>query len=265
MKLKLVSLLCLFGATSLSSMAQTTGNLSLTFTQTPHTSYVGSKNVMAVWIQTSGGQFVRTNLRHVGGGTADHLPTWAVNSGGPSFNALNGSCNVVGAVTGPTNLSFGTVSVTWDGKDANGNVVADGIYKITIQETWNHGSSGTTVRSIPFTKGPSTDSQTPNDDSNFTNLSLEWLPSAAGIENVSELDGVKIYPNPSEDGKFNVEYEQANSIEVFDITGNSVYQSETENNSGKTVIDLSAFNNGMYFIRVADGDKASQLKVILNK
>ncbi|MEY3844869.1 MAG: hypothetical protein RL293_1291, partial [Bacteroidota bacterium] len=42
--------------------AQTQGTLSFSFTQTAHTSYTGNKNVLAVWIQSSTGTFIKTRL-----------------------------------------------------------------------------------------------------------------------------------------------------------------------------------------------------------
>ena len=95
--------------------AQTQGTLSFSFTQTAHTSYTGNKNVLAVWIQSSTGTFIKTRLRYAGGGTADHLPTWAVNSGGTANNALGTSCNVVSAATGATLTNFSAKNVSWDG------------------------------------------------------------------------------------------------------------------------------------------------------
>ena len=44
--------IALFAASHLLT-AQTQGTLTLSFTQTPHTSYQGTKNVMAVWIESS--------------------------------------------------------------------------------------------------------------------------------------------------------------------------------------------------------------------
>ena len=96
--------------------AQTTGTLTLTFTQTPHTSYQGTKNVMAVWIESSTGTFVKTRARNAGGGTSDHLPVWAVKSGGSAGNCLTTSCNTVGTITGATLNNFSARNFSWDGR-----------------------------------------------------------------------------------------------------------------------------------------------------
>ena len=167
------------------SEAQTAGTLTFTFTTIAHTGYQNTKNVLAVWAQTNTGTFVKTFYRYAGNQTADHLPTWSVNAGGTANNCLSTSCNVVGATTGATLSGAVTKTVTWDGTNTSGVLMADGTYKITIQETWNHGTSGTTTRSFTFTKGPNQDVQTPTADANFTNMSLQWIPVAAPLPTAS--------------------------------------------------------------------------------
>jgi|GEM_PF-6851375 len=169
--------LFIFGLSYLQIHAQTTGTLTFNCTTIAHSGYSGTKNVLAIWIQTNSGAFVKTYYRYAGGGTSDHLPTWAVNSGGTAGNCLATSCNVVGATTGATLNGAVTKTVTWNGTDLSGNQMPDGIYKVTIQETWNHGTSGTVTRSFSFTKGPASDIQTPTTDANFSNLSLQWIPA----------------------------------------------------------------------------------------
>lgn len=247
-----------------SGIGQTYGTLTFQFTQTPHTSYVGTKNVMAVWIQDGSGNFIKTRTRYAGWGTSDHLPTWAVNAGGSANNCMSG-CNISGATTGATLTSFTTRSITWDGTDASGNLVPDGTYKVTIQSTWNHGSTNTTVRSFTFTKGPSPDVQSPSDDNNFTAISLDWEPSGAGIDENSVDSQVKVYPNPSTDGIFNVDYTAESSIKVINLLGATVYEGNTSGNNGSETIDLSAFDNGIYIMYVSDGEHVSEHKIVLKK
>lgn len=175
---------------SASLHAQTDGTLTFSFTPvTKSGGYSGTKNDLAVWIQTNAGGFVKTKLRYAGGGTSDHLPTYAVNSGGTSGNCLSAACNKTDATTGATLSSFTSKSITWDGKNVNGTVngttVADGVYKVTIQETWDHGTSGTTIKSYTFTKGTAADHQTPANDADFTNIKLDWVPAVAGAASIA--------------------------------------------------------------------------------
>lgn len=249
-----------------SAQAQSYGTLTLTFTQTPHTSYSGSKNVMAVWIQDANGNFIKTRTRNVGWGTNDHLGTWATNSGGTAGNALNASCNIAGATTGATYTSFSTRTITWDGTDANGTLVADGTYKITIQSTWNHGGSGGTTKSYTFTKGDTQDAQTPADDANFTSVSLTWVPSAGGIEeNAPVLPEITVFPNPSNDGNFSVEYQNGKHLTIVDVLGNIVYEQDLDAASGKVDISLPEAEEGNYFVLIENEEDTVQTSVNITK
>lgn len=254
------------------AFSQTTGTLTFSFTPVAKSPcYQGTKSVMAVWIQTSSGTFVKTKLRYCcGNSTSDHLPTWAVNSGGTATNAGAAACNKTDAVTGATLASFTAKSITWDGKNvngtSNGTTVADGVYKVTIEETWNHGSTGTATRSFTFTKGPNADHQTPADDANFKGIKLDWVPSTTGIDdNSSELQGVSVFPNPSNDGKFNVNFEQASTIKVVNLLGIVLYDKKVEQTTGTAEVDLSDLANGTYIVFVFNGSQSSKHKVILNK
>lgn len=251
-------------------VAQTSGTLTVTFTPVAHSPcYQGTKSVMAAWIQTNAGGFVKTKLRYVGSVTSDHLPTWAVNSGGPSSNCLSSLCNITDASTGATLNSFTTKTFTWDGKGVNGalngSIVADGIYKVTIQETWNHNASSTTIKSYTFTKGAVADHQTPANDADFTNIKLDWVPASSDIASFEERMKVAVYPNPSE-GIITIEYNKAGIVKVMNAIGEMVYEEKlADNESGSKNIDLSNLTNGIYTINYLSGHESSNFKVVLLK
>ncbi len=252
--------------------AQTDGTLTFTFTQVPKAPcYSGSRNALAVWIQTDAGGFVKTKLRNCcGGSTKDHLPTYAVNSGGTASNASSANCNKTDAVTGATQTSFGTKTIVWDGKNVNGLVngtlVADGTYKVTIQSTWNHGSGSTITKSYTFTKGINIDHQTPADDTYSTNVTLDWVPNTNSIASLKDNQLITIYPNPSNNGSFSVGFERANKIEICTMLGVLIYNESTVDPiNGIQTIDLSECANGVYFITIINGDKSTKRKIILNK
>ncbi len=171
----------LFLGLATSVLSQTQGSLAFSFTEVgkpASATYQNlGKHVLAIWIQSDSGAFVKTLSRNVGNVTRDHLQAWAENSGGPATNAIAPKCNVVSATTGATLASFGPRSVNWDGTDVNGVIVPDGTYKISIEETWNHGATNTVVRSFNFVKGPKIESQTPVSDANFDAINLVWSPA----------------------------------------------------------------------------------------
>jgi hypothetical protein len=245
--------------------AQTQGTLTLSFTQTPHTSYQGTKNVMAVWIQTSTGAFVKTRARNAGGGTSDHLAVWAVNSGGSAANCMSANCNTVGGTTGATLTNFSTRNFTWDGTDASGNNVPDGTYKITVESTWNHGSAATTTRSYTFVKGTSADVQTPAADANFTAISLAWNPASSGLESKEDEVIASIHPNPSMNGAFTVDFNKATKISVMNLAGEEILSEAIKQNELSKTVDLTNMPNGVYFICVWNGTSVSKNKVVIEK
>lgn len=257
---------------TLPAIAQNTdGTLTFSFTPATHVGYSGAKHALAVWIQTGTGTFVKTKLLRAGagGGTDDHLPTYAVNAGGTSGDCLT-STNKTDATTGATLTSYSAHSITWDGKNVsgatNGTTVADGTYKVTIQETWNHGNTGTATRSFTFTKGVNPDVQTPTADANFTNISLNWQPTAVtGVEAVTEVSAVTVYPNPT-NGIFNVSYPKANTIKVINALGEIILTEEVnQKSSGVKSIDLTNYANGIYIISVVTEEAITNHNVTLTK
>jgi hypothetical protein len=271
-----LAIIASLSSTILSS--QTAGTLTFTFTEVPKSSsstYNGNaQHVLAAWVQnttgTGTGTFVKTKLRYAGPGTNDHLPTWAVNSGGTASNCLAASCNVVDATTGATRSSWTTYQVTWDGKKgsaATGTVQPDGVYKVTIQSTWNHGTGGTATASYTFTKGPAIDHQTPAATSTFSNVTLHWAPAVVtGIDEASsENPQITIYPNPS-NGIISIDFNNTSSIKVVNMLGVVVYEEKVElAEEGTKTIDMSGFSGGIYFINVSNPKGSANHKLILNK
>ena len=261
----------LFSATLFS---QTTGALTFSFTPVVHSPcYQATKSVMAVWIQTNAGAFVKTKIRYCCdttqiSNTYNHLPTWSVNAGGTATNGALG--NTTDATTGATLPSFTAKTMVWDGKNvngtSNGTTVADGVYKVTIQETWNHGTASTVTRSFTFTKGPNADHQTPANDANFTGIKLDWVPSATGINELnSENQEITLHPNPT-NGIFSLDFKKASEIKIINTLGIVVHDEKVEQTgAGTRSIDLTNFANGIYLIKVLHGDSFSNVKVILNR
>ena len=70
-----------------------------------------------------------------------------------------------------------------------------------------------------------------------------------------------IYPNPS-NGKFIVMTENNVKIEILNILGNIIYQS---NNSSTQEIDLSFVENGIYIININSENERFTEKIIINR
>ncbi len=247
--------------------AQTVQSRTFTFTEASHAStYNGNaQHDLAVWIEQgtgTAGTFIVTKFRYVGGGTSDHLPTWSVKAGGTASNALAAAANIATATTGATLSAWSTKTVTWDGKNTAGTLVADGNYQFVIQSTWNHGTTGTVTRYFPFVKGPGAANPTFTDDANFTGIS-----ATLANPDFSSKPEVAIYPNPT-NGIFNMDLKNdINNIKVINILGKVVYNEKvTQDSAGTTKrVDLSNLVNGLYIVSITNENGTSNYKVVLNK
>ena len=258
-KIALISFLCF---SSLSTFSQTAGSLNFTFKCPKHTSgnYENDgRYVLAVWIETSTGTFVKTKIINWGGmnsNTGNHLASttgWMTKSG----------MNTVDATSGATSTNFTSRTITWNGTNVAGAIVADGAYRVAIQETWGH-QTNTVIRYINFVKGTTTDSQTPTADTNFTAISLNWSPTLA-TENFSTKPEMMVYPNPSK-GVFNLEFKnEVTSITVIDILGKTILEEKNDASNITKSIDLSGFVNGVYIIKATNGTEFTDYKVLLEK
>jgi hypothetical protein len=87
-----------------------------------------------------------------------------------------------------------------------------------------------------------------------------------GINDNLTLNIINIYPNPS-NGKLTINSNQdIAQISVYDITGKAVHNQEYTNKQNQTEIDLSALNNGIYFIAVQSANgEITKTKIVLAK
>lgn len=77
---------------------------------------------------------------------------------------------------------------------------------------------------------------------------------ALGINDVDQTS-VNVYPNPTT-GRFHITAEGFENVEVYDVTGRNVM------NTDQSVIDLSAFANGVYTLRVNTVMGSSMQKIV---
>lgn len=142
---------------------QTAGTLSVsTLTSTTGGGYAPN-NVLAIWIESSSGSFVKSLLVYAAARKYD-LTNWNASSSG----------NTTDAITGATQSSFGTRTCTWDGTNTSGIIVGDGTYKVCMELT-DKSSTGN-FSSFSFTKGTAASTLTPSNVSSFSNISIAWTP-----------------------------------------------------------------------------------------
>jgi hypothetical protein len=243
--------------------SQTAGTLSFTVNPVSHSGNWGLDHFVAIWLENSSTSFVKTKLKNADShGTSNHLLVWKAKS----------ALNVVDATVGASLASYNPLTISWNGTDVTGALVADGTYKVWVEFTWNHGATGvgTTTTSLQFTKGPSIDSQTLANTAFFTGVSLTWTPSSGvSVQDVDKKDGINVYPNPS-NGIVNIDFKESlnGTILIENTMGAKIYEEKVDiSNSGIKTIDLSKFANGTYFVNIQKNNskELQRFKVVLNK
>lgn len=146
------------------SSKTTPGNLSVSTLTSSAGGPYSPRNVLAIWVETSSGKFVKTLLVYAAERKPD-LTNFMSNSAG----------NATDAITGATLSSHATRTCTWNGKDTAGNLVANGNYKLCIELSDTNGTG--TFKSVSFAKDTIATSQTPGNMSCFSNISIKWTPN----------------------------------------------------------------------------------------
>ena len=178
---------------------------------------------------------------------------------GLSLNDLYFKIEAVGAL--PVELTSFIVSPTenrvvlnWDTKSETNNAgfeiekSFDGQEWQTIGSVTGYGDSSTPV-SYSFTD------RTPNPGKNYYRLkqidySGTFMYSSVQVARLDYIEEAKIYPNPATDlvSVYIPELYQRRKINVFDIYGKQVFETEEVHQFNKT-LDISSLPDGMYLIK----------------
>ncbi|NRA11693.1 MAG: T9SS type A sorting domain-containing protein, partial [Crocinitomicaceae bacterium] len=93
------------------------------------------------------------------------------------------------------------------------------------------------------------------------------VDGCAGIEEIPELAGFNVYPNPSE-GVFNVEFVNAASelfkIEITDVNGRLIYTVSTQSEMVELGIDISEEARGVYFMNISSDSHSVVQRIVKN-
>ncbi len=237
-----------------SLLAQTTGTLTVHFTTSSSGGY-SPKNLLAAWIETSSGTFIKTKFKYCKSSNLNHLSTWTSKSGS----------NTTDAVTGSTRTSNGALSFIWDGTDVSAAIVTDGPYKVWLEFAWAENSK--TVQSFSFAKGISADHQTPASTTNFSGITLDWVPTNMGISDNQNKSLFSIYPNPITNQStinYTLNYLSDVTISIYDINGKLINVLVDENQIPGTysLPLLLKEKAGIYFVKLYTG-KTQQIQRIL--
>ncbi len=242
--------------------AQTTGTLTFVFTTTSTGGYTPN-NCLAAWIEDASGTFIKTKFKYCNSGNGNtHLATWVAKSGS----------NVVDATTGTTRTN-GQLTLVWNGTDVSTALVADGTYKVWLEFAFASSlTTGKVTTSFSFTKGVNADHQTPANMTNFTGMTLDWVPTFVGVAENQEKANFTVSPNPV-NNQSTINYSLNDysdvSISLYDISGKLVKVILDENqNAGTYNLPLSmngTIEPGIYFVKMYTGNTQHTERIIITK
>ena len=228
--------------------AQTSGTLTVTTT----TSEVGGnykpKNIVAIWIENSSNNFVKTLLAYADK-RKQYLTAWktvTTNAGSPY--------NIVDAISGATRPSHASRSCTWNGTNVNTELMSDGTYTIKMEITDKNGTGRS--GSFIFTKGPEAQTITPANIPSFSDITINWQPTtSATSDELSDI--ISIYPNPSS-SKAIVSGLDILSVELMTLKGKIVLLTNSN------TIEMSNLPAGIYIAKI-ETERGTVLKKVVKE
>lgn len=166
----MISLFLLFAF--LASTGTAAETLTVTFTSTDAGGNYGNNHIIAVWIETNTGTFVKT----IGDWSATRrssLVQWRAKAGTSDADA----------VLGATRTSYVSRTTTWDMTQKSGGTAIDGIYKVwfeTVNANLTSANAGTTSitganrTSVSFNKDGNASIVGPISQDKYTNITLNY-------------------------------------------------------------------------------------------
>jgi VCBS repeat-containing protein len=153
---------------SLRSFAATNFVMTFTTPTQPGGGYK-PKNVVAVWVTTAGGAFVKTICRYAQSQESD-LQTWYVNGKTDSDTLyVDGKMGATrSSLLAPSPLT----TIAWDLKDRAGTVISDGTYNINFEIT----DGVRKTYSGTFVKDSTPGTRTIPNNTYFANISITYVP-----------------------------------------------------------------------------------------
>lgn len=147
-------------------------------------------NIVAVWIETPTGTFVRT-LAQWAATRKQYLLAWNTTSKG----------NNVDAVTGATFTAHGTRTVSWDLRDANKAMVPNGNYVVKMELADRNATSTTQNNegSFPITIGPTPINMTTS-GGRFNKVIINYSPTSTPPDMATTATPDAAAPDMAESG-----------------------------------------------------------------
>ena len=92
---------------------------------------------------------------------------------------------------------------------------------------------------------------------------LECDPEATPTDNLSQVNPIEVYPNPSDATIFIKNVPLGVSLELIDLQGKRIWETQIEN--ATTIFELTSFQylaRGIYFVKIKNGNSISTHKIV---
>ena len=185
------------------------------------------------------------------------------------------SVNITSTATNEINVNLAVVSNSGEFLSSTYSINGSNITLAVCYVLYGAGTIGNLENDIPITI-PSNGAYNLNiiiyestaNICNYNNIqdtrSISFTTPINGTVTLSAMDNllknIGIFPNPTT-GIINFNIPENASIELYDNIGRKVKNF----NNQKTTIDISEFENGIYFLKIDDFEKSSIHKIVLRK
>ena len=190
--------------------ANTAGTLTFTVT-TVKAGVVTGSHIQAIFITNSTtastATFVKTLLKTTSGDKS-HLKQWVA--------AGSNTTGVISTGATISSSSWGVLACDkWDGKNTAGAYVADGNYTVWVDISDDPDEA---YSSWTFAKGTAPVTITGTVATNFTNITLAWVPVNTAINDVEMEKYYSVYPNPAVSSIY-VSGEDVKEVQICSLNG----------------------------------------------
>lgn len=229
------------------AFGQTTGTLSVEVETHGTGGKYAPKNIVAIWVENSNGDFVKTLLAYCDK-RKTNLNNWQKSTGNAGVEY-----NTVDAITGSTQKNHDVRSCSWNATTYNADTVEDGMYKLCMELT-DKNSTGN-YSSIEIEKLPDAYDLFPEDETSFSSIKISWQnENVTAIVN-EEVTQLKVYPTVTS-GILYVEGSDIKNVLVYDQKGDLLFS------TNKLQIDMTSFSNAVYLVKVKTENTVLMQRVV---
>jgi hypothetical protein len=119
------------------------------------------------------------------------------------------------------------------------------------------------IASIALRQGGTATIGTGNVEYDDIRIADNWIyvtTSVLGSESFSQIDGLKMYPNPAKNNLFiETALNSDINVSIINVLGKEVINSKVSNNA----VNISGLTPGMYIVKITEEGKTSTKKLII--